>query len=235
MPSTSCCRHAGEMTEMPGPDEPWPSKPSRCSRVLGRRLAAVRPLPRRDAPTRRRERGAPGGGRAERARLQGRSGARRPKARAAGQLPARPHPAARGRRDRPKEAAVRDRRPARRPWPRDRRLQGRQRDRRRDEGRASGLLHRLPARSGAGPDHPRYRPRRGDLPRDGDRAPSRGRGQALRDRQLSGRLGGDARRGAPARALRSDHHRRRAARLLGGRAAASTRCATRAGCLAARG
>ena len=198
--------------------------------LLYRCLATVRPLSRRDAPTRRRERGAPGGGRAERARLQGRAGARRPEARAAGQLPARPHPAARGRRDRPEEAAVRDRRPARRPWPRDRRLQGRQRDRRRDEGRASGLLHRLPARSGAGPDHPRHRPRRGDLPRDGDRAPSRGRGQALRDRQLSGRLGGDARRGAPARALRSDHHRRRRRCPTGPACRASIRCATRAGC-----
>ena len=31
-----------------------------------------------------------------------------------------------------------------------------------------------------GPDHSRHHPRRGDLPRDGDRPPSRGRGQALR-------------------------------------------------------
>ena len=187
-------------------------------RLCGRRVATIGALPRRDAPSRRRVRGASCRGRAERARVQGRAGARRPKARAAGQLPARPHPAARGRGDRPEEATLRDRRPAggARPW--DRWLQGRQRDWRRDEGGASGLFHRLPARPGAGPDHPRHRSRRGNLPRDGGRAPSRGRGQALRHRQLPGRLGGDARRGAPARALRADHRRRDAAVLLGGRA-----------------
>ena len=45
-----------------------------------------------------------------------------------------------------------------------------------------------------------------------------GRGQALRHRQLPGRLGGDDPRRAPPRALRPDHHRRHAALLLGGRA-----------------
>jgi hypothetical protein len=47
--------------------------------------------------------------------------------------------------------------------PRDRRLQGRQRDRRRLQGRPPLLLHRLPSRSNAGPDHRRHRPRRGGV------------------------------------------------------------------------
>ena len=60
--------------------------------------------------------------------------------------------------------------------------------------------------------------RRGGLPRDGDHPPPGGRGQALRDRQLPGRLGGDDPRRPPPRALRADHHRRDAARILGRRA-----------------
>ena len=63
-----------------------------------------------------------------------------------------------------------------------------------------------------------HRARRGGLPREGHRAASGGRRQALRDRQLPGRLGGDDARRAPARAVRPDHHRRLAAVLLGGRA-----------------
>ena len=69
--------------------------------------------------------------------------------------------------------AVRRRRSARRSWPRHWRLQGRQRDRRRHEGGTSLLLHRLPARAHAGPDHRVDRARRSDLPREGDRAASR--------------------------------------------------------------
>ena len=79
-----------------------------------------------------------------------RSGARRPQAAAAGQLcPGRDHPAAR-RRDRCQETPVRRGRPARRARAGHRRLQGRQRDRRRDGGRASLLFRGLPARAGAG-------------------------------------------------------------------------------------
>ena len=57
-----------------------------------------------------------------------------------------------------------------------------------------------------------------DLHREGDRAASGRRRQALRDRQLPGRLGGDDPGVAAAGAVRPDHHRRRAAGLLGGRA-----------------
>ena len=123
-----------------------------------------------------------------------------------------------GRRDRSDAAAVRRRRSARRARPRHRRLQGRQRDRRRVQGRASLLFRRLPARSHAGPDDRGHRARRGDLPREGHRAASRGRRQAVRDRQLPGRLGGHDAGRHPPRAVRPDHHRRIAAVLLGRRA-----------------
>ena len=120
--------------------------------------------------------------------------------------------------DRSDAPALRRRRSARRARPRHRRLQGRQRNRRCVQGRTSLLFHRLPARSDAGPDHRGHRARRGDFPRKGHRAAPRGRRQALRDRQLPGRLGGhDAGRHPPG-AVRPDHHRRIAAVLLGGRA-----------------
>ena len=89
----------------------------------------------------------------------------------------------------PQEAAVRRRRPARRPRARHRRLQGRQRDRRRAQGRPSLLLHRLPARARARPDDRGHRARRGRIPRARDRTASGRRGQAGRDRQLPGGLG----------------------------------------------
>ena len=77
----------------------------------------------------------------------------RPEARRAGQLCAGAHHSARGYRDRSRAAALRRGRSPRRAWPGHRRLQGRQRDRRRHEGRSSLLLHRLSARADAGPDH----------------------------------------------------------------------------------
>ncbi len=61
------------------------------------------------------------------------------------------------------------------------------------------------------------------------------RGQTLRHRQLPGRLGGDDRRRPAPRAFRPDHHRWRAALVLGGRPRASTRCAIPAACSAAPG
>ena len=150
--------------------------------------------------------------------LPGRARAGRPQAAAAGELRAGPdHPAAR-RHDRCEEAAVRRRRPARRARAGDRRLQGRQRDRRRDAGRPSLLLRRLPARAGAGPDDRGHHGCRGRVPRAGDRAASRRRRQAGGDRQLPGRLGHDAGGRDPARAVRPDDHRGRALVLLGRRA-----------------
>ena len=55
------------------------------------------------------------------------------------------------------------------------------------------------------------------VPRSRHRPPPGGRGQALRHRQLSGRLGGDDPCCASTRAFRPDHHRRHAALLLGRR------------------
>ena len=203
--------------------------------ILDRRLAALGPLPRRDAPARRPVRGA------RRARSRRTCSTTRPSwcstaARSSGRsttLLVRILPPE-GVDDRPAEAALRHRRSARRPRPRHRRLQGRQRDRRGDEGRPSVLLHRLPARPDARPDHRGHRPRRGGLPRDGHRPPSRGRGQALRHRQLPGRLGGDdARaRSGPSCSARSSSPARRCP--TGPACAARTRCATRAACSAAR-
>ena len=140
-----------------------------------------------------------------------------------------------GRRDRSDAPAVRHRRPARRAWSRHRRLQGRQRDRRRVQGGASLLFHRFPARSDAGPDHRGHRARRSGLSREGDRAAPGGRRQALRGRQLPGRLGGDDARRRCARncSARSSSPARRCP--TGPACAASIRCATAAACWAAAG
>ena len=64
---------------------------------------------------------------------------------------------------------------------------------------------------------------------------SRGRRQAVRDRQLPGRLGGDDPRGDAARAVRPDHHRRLAAVLLGRRARQKSDALLAAACSAAAG
>ena len=102
--------------------------------------------------------------------------------------------------------------------PGHRRLQGRQRDRRRAQGRPSLLFRRLPARARAGPDHRGRRACRGDVSREGHFAAS-GRGwKAVRHRQLSGRLGGDDSCGASPGARRAARHRRSTAVLLGRRA-----------------
>ena len=138
-------------------------------------------------------------------------------------------------RDRRKQASIRHRRSARRARPRHWRLQAAERDRRRPQGRASLLLHRVPARARARADDRGHRARRGRVSRARDRAPSGSRGQARGDRQLPGRLGGHAARGHEARAVRPDHRRRLAAVLLGRRAWRRTPCATPAGCSAAAG
>ena len=117
--------------------------------------------------------------------------------------------------DRPEEAPVRGGRSARRARTGDRRLQGRQRTRRGDARRPSLLLRRLHPRPDAGPDHRRHHARRGGVPGKGHRTASRGRGQALRHRQLPGRLGGDDAGRDPAGTVRADHHPRLAAVLLG--------------------
>ena len=72
---------------------------------------------------------------------------------AAGELRAGAHQAAGRRRHRPDQAALHRVRSARRTWPRHRRHEAGQRDRRGAEGRPSLLLRRLPAGADAGPDH----------------------------------------------------------------------------------
>src|SRR6516162_4395445 len=101
---------------------------------------------------------------------------------------------------------------------RNRRLQGRQRDRRGDEGRPPVLFHWVSPRAGPRPDHRRYWARRGQIPREGHRIAPGCRRQAVRDRQLPGRLGGDDARGTASGAVRPDHRRRFATVLLAGRA-----------------
>ena len=112
----------------------------------------------------------------------------------------------------------------------NRRLQGGQRNRRCDEGRSSLLFHRLPARTDARPDDRGHRASRSDFHREGHRSASGCRRQAVRDRQLPGRLGRHDPGFAAAGIVRSDHHRRRSACPTGPACAASIRCAIRAAC-----
>ena len=137
---------------------------------------------------------------------------------ATGKLCAGAHHSTRRRRARCTQAPVRDRRSARRPRARHRRLQGAKRGRRCPQCRASLLLHRLSPRSHARTDDRGCRPCGGGVPRARDRAASASRGQAGRGRQLPGRLGDHAAGGHAARAFRPDHRRRLTALLLGRRA-----------------
>ena len=115
------------------------------------------------------------------------------------------------------EAAVRGDRSARGPRPRDRRVQDRQRDRDRAQGRPPVLLRDVLSAAGAGPDDRVRLLRRSAVPAQGQRAAPGGRGQAVRHRQLPGRLGADDARRARAEARRADPARRLADLLLGGR------------------
>ena len=173
---------------------------------------------------------------AQRAAVPGRAGRGRPGAAAAGELCA-----GRGSPRRPaspwisEEAAVRRRRPARRPRSGDRRLQGRQRDRRRHARRASLLLRGLPARAGARADDRGHHGGRGRVPRAGDRAAPRRRRQAGGDRQLPGRLGDRCwwPRPGPSCSARSSSPARPCP--TGPACTARTRCAIPAGSMAAAG
>ena len=204
--------------------------------VYDRCRAAQRPVLGRDAPARQPVPRASRRDRAARARLRGRARCRRPHARAAGQLCARAGRSARGRRDRSGAPALRGGRSARRAWPGHRRLQGRQRDRRRASRPA------IPAISSASCPIPMP----GQTIEDIARAEAiflekvialhpAGRRQALRDRQLPGGLGGhDAgRHCVPSCSARSSSPARRCP--TGPACAASIRCATAAACSAAAG
>ena len=137
---------------------------------------------------------------------------------------------------RPEEAAVRDRRPARRPRPRHRRLQGGERGRRRAARRPPGLLRDLLPGARARPDDRGRRPRRGRC--------SSGRSRELHpDADGKPVVIGNCQAGwaimmlaaaAPER-RRHRRDRRLAAVLLGRASRASIRCATPAGCSAAPG
>ncbi len=119
---------------------------SRCARVLDRRVAARRTLPGVSAAAQRALSRACSQSRAacSEVRLRARHG--RAQAAAAGQLRARAHRAARGV-EIDHEAAVRHRRSARGPRPGIGGFKAAERDRRRLQGRASVLFHRLPART----------------------------------------------------------------------------------------
>ena len=121
-----------------------------------------------------------------------------------------------GREDRPEAAALRDHRPACRPWPGHRRLQGRLAGRRRAARRAPGLLRDLLPRSGAGPDAARRLRRRGAIRQEGARTASE-EPEAGDRRQLPGRLGGDDARRVGSGRHRPDRDQRRADVLLGRR------------------
>ena len=138
-----------------------------------------------------------------------------PYVRAPCQLRSRPDQAAGRRDDRPEEASICRGRSARRPWARNWRLQGRQRTGRGDARGTSLLFRRVLARPDARADHRRYYAGGSFVPRKGHRVASRGRRQALRDRQLPGRLGGDDGRRDPPGIVRADHRSGLAAVLLG--------------------
>jgi len=82
-------------------------------------------------------------------------------------------------------------RSARGTWSWHWRLQAGKRDRRGVEVWLPLLFHWLPASAHSGPNDRGYCSGRGDFPRKDYFHASRRRGQALRGRQLSGRLGGD--------------------------------------------
>ena len=140
-----------------------------------------------------------------------------------------------GRREAP---SLRHHRPARRPRPGHRRLQGRFAGRRRAARRPPGVLRDLLSRARARPDAARRVRRRAGVRAQGARAAS-GEPQAGDRRQLPGRLGGDDARRLESGRHRSDRDQRRADVVLGRRlarkATATTRCATPAACSAARG
>ena len=119
----------------------------------------------------------------------------------------------------PTPTALCDHRSARRPRSGDRRLQSRQRDRRRAQGRAIPVISSVfcPIRCLARRSRTSPAPKQCSSRKVIALHP-RGRRQTVRDRQLPGRLGGDDARGPASRSVRADHHRRLAAVLLGGRA-----------------
>ena len=198
-------------------------------------LAAQRAVPRRPAAAGQPVSRAHGDAGAQRPAVPGRAGRGRPGAAAAGELCAgADHPAHRRHRG-SAQAAVRRRRPARRPRSGDRRLQGRQRDRRRHARRSPLLLRGLPARAGARADDRGHHGGRGRLPRAGDRAPPRRRRQARGDRQLPGRLGDDDGGRGPARSCSARSSSRAPPCPTGRACMAATRCATPAGSTAAAG
>ena len=121
-----------------------------------------------------------------------------------------------GRDGRPEAAPVRHHRPARRPRPRHRRLQGRFAGRRRAARRPSGLLRDLLPRAGAGADAARRCEAEQRVRAQGARAAS-GQPQAGDRRQLPGRLGGDDAGRLGPRRHRPDRDQRRADVVLGRR------------------
>ena len=165
------------------------------ARVRDRFRAALDPVLGHAARARQQLRRAQPRGPAAAPALRLRNRRRRTHARPSGQLRAGAHRPAGGRDGRSEAAALRDHRPARRPRPGHRRLQGRFAGRRRAARGPSGLLRDLLPRSGAGPDPARRLRCRAAIREESARAASDER-EAGDRRQLPGRLGGDdARRG----------------------------------------
>ncbi len=111
---------------------------------------------------------------------------------------------------------IRDHRPARRPRPGHRRIQGRLAGRRGAARGTSRLLRDLLPESGTRPDPARRLCGRTPLHRARARTPP-GEPEAGDRRQLPGRLGGDDARGLAPRRHRADRHQRRADVVLGRR------------------
>ena len=166
--------------------------------------------PARQPVARARSRGQAAG-----AHLQIRDDRRRPRLCAAREPRAGADHSAQGGRRRRHQAALRDRRSARGPWPGHRRLQGRFGGRCRALRRPSGLLRDLLPRSVSRPDACRRHGRRSRIHPHRRRAPS-AQPEARDHRQLPGRVGGDDARGRAAGYRRPARHQRRADVVLVG-------------------
>ena len=162
----------------------------RLSPALGALLGHLAPA--RQPVARARSRGQ-----AACAHVQVRDDRRRPRLCAAREPCAGADHSTQRRRRRRHQAALRDRRSARGPWPGYRRLQGGLGGRRRALGRPSGVLRDLFPRSVSGPDACRRDGRRSRIHPHRGRAPS-AQPEARDHRQLPGRVGGDDARGRAA-------------------------------------
>ena len=180
--------------------------------------AALGPLVGHAAPARQQLHRTRTAGIAAGPALRPRDGHGRALARASGQLRAAAHHSAAGRDGGREAPPVRDHRPARRPRPGYRRLQGRFPGRGSAARRPSGVLRHLLPESRTGTDAARCLQRRARVRAPRARIAPRGP-QARDHRQLPGRLVGDDARRRQSRRYRPARDRRRADVVLGRRLA----------------